>query len=56
MIVAMLSAQDPAPLISHGDWPGSIARAPVGDGGFGYDPIFYIPDLDATAAQLSAEP
>jgi XTP/dITP diphosphohydrolase len=55
VIVAMLSAQDPAPLISHGDWPGSIARAPVGDGGFGYDPIFYIPDLDATAAQLSAE-
>ncbi len=54
VIVAMLSADDPAPLISSADWPGVIARQPAGDGGFGYDPIFYDPELGATAAQLSA--
>ncbi len=55
VIVAILSASDPAPLISYADWPGIIARAPAGDGGFGYDPIFYDPELGATAAQLPAE-
>ena len=55
VIVAMLSANDPAPLISYAAWPGVIARAAAGDGGFGYDPIFYDPVLGATAAQLSAE-
>ncbi len=54
VIVAMRSADDPAPLISSADWPGVIARQPAGDGGFGYDPIFYDPELGATAAQLSA--
>jgi XTP/dITP diphosphohydrolase len=55
VIVALLSADDPAPLISYADWPGVIARHPAGKGGFGYDPIFYDPELGATAAQLSAE-
>ena len=55
VMVALLSAHDPAPLISHAGWPGIIAREPAGDGGFGYDPIFYLPELNATAAQLSAE-
>ncbi len=54
VIVAMLSADDPAPLITYADWPGVIARQPAGEGGFGYDPIFYDPELGATAAQLSA--
>ncbi len=54
VIVALLSADDPAPLISYADWPGVIARQPAGEGGFGYDPIFYDPELGATAAQLSA--
>ncbi len=54
VIVAMRSADDPVPLISYADWPGVIARQPAGDGGFGYDPIFYDPELGATAAQLSA--
>ncbi len=54
MIVALRSADDPVPLISYADWPGVIARQPAGDGGFGYDPIFYDPELGATAAQLSA--
>jgi XTP/dITP diphosphohydrolase len=55
VMVALLSAHDPAPLISHADWPGVIAREPAGDSGFGYDPIFYVPELNATAAQLTAE-
>ena len=55
VIVAILSANDPAPLISYADWPGIIARTAAGDGGFGYDPIFYDPELGATAAQLPAE-
>ena len=55
VIVALLSADDPAPLISYADWPGVIARHPAGEGGFGYDPTFYDPELGATAAQLSAE-
>ncbi len=55
VIVAILSASDPAPLISYADWPGVITRTPAGDGGFGYDPIFYDPKFGATAAQLSAE-
>ena len=55
VMVAILSADDPAPVISHADWPGAIAREPAGDGGFGYDPIFYVPELNATAAQLEAE-
>ena len=54
VIVALLSADDPAPLISYADWPGVIARQPAGEGGFGYDPIFYDPEIGATAAQLSA--
>ena len=54
VIVALLSADDPAPLITYADWPGVIARQPAGEGGFGYDPIFYDPELGATAAQLSA--
>jgi XTP/dITP diphosphohydrolase len=37
----------------RGEWPGSIARSPTGDGGFGYDPLFVPEGLDRTAAQLS---
>ena len=55
VMVALLSAHDPAPLISHAGWAGVIAREPAGEGGFGYDPIFYVPELNATAAQLAAE-
>lgn len=46
-------ANDPTPVIAHGVWHGEICTSPLGDGGFGYDPIFYIADLGKTAAQLS---
>ncbi|WP_408066169.1 non-canonical purine NTP pyrophosphatase [[Mycobacterium] zoologicum] len=40
-------------VVVRGEWPGSIARAPRGDGGFGYDPVFVPEGADRTAAQLS---
>jgi len=42
-------------LTSRGECPGTIAFAPQGEGGFGYDPIFFIPPLKKTFAQLTAE-
>ena len=55
VIVFMRHAQDPSPLICEGSWEGMIQLEPTGDGGFGYDPYFYLSDLDCTSAQLSAE-
>ncbi len=40
-------------VVVRGEWPGSIAREPSGDGGFGYDPVFVPAGCDRTAAQLS---
>lgn len=53
VLVALERADDPAPLIASGSWAGEIARAPVGSGGFGYDPVFFDPRLGKTAAELS---
>jgi len=47
-------AADPVPLICQGDWAGRIAEAPRGSGGFGYDPVFLLPD-GRTAADLAPE-
>jgi len=55
VIVFMRHAVDPSPLICEGSWEGLIQLQPVGSGGFGYDPYFYLPDLGCTSAQLSAE-
>ncbi len=52
VIVLLRSAGDPLPLIAHGIWRGEIARTPRGANGFGYDPLFFIPSLEKTAAQL----
>lgn len=46
---------DPEPTIAIGKWHGEIIDSPRGEGGFGYDPHFYIPGLGKTAAELSAE-
>ena len=43
----------PAPLIASGSWAGRIAHAPSGTGGFGYDPVFFDPTLQRTAAELT---
>jgi XTP/dITP diphosphohydrolase len=45
---------DPLPLVAQGVWRGEIARAPRGANGFGYDPLFYVPELKKTAAELDA--
>lgn len=46
-------AEDPVPLIAHGRWAGLITHETQGSGGFGYDPIFWLPELKKTSAQLS---
>lgn len=53
-LVAVRSAEDPEPLIAMGRWQGEILRAAQGEGGFGYDPLMFIPALSASVAQLSA--
>ncbi len=52
VLVLVLSAEDPQPLIAEGSWHGEIAHAPRGEGGFGYDPIFWLPGLACTSAEL----
>ena len=46
--------QDPNPIICEATWKGLILEAPEGDGGFGYDPLFYVEDQGCTSAQLPA--
>jgi len=48
------SVADAQPLIAEADWQGFILDAPRGGGGFGYDPYFWLPDLNQTAAELPA--
>ena len=45
-------ADDPCPVLAEGRWEGEVAIAPAGDGGFGYDPLFWLPQMGCTAAQL----
>lgn len=47
--------KDPVPLIFSGEWHGEITTMEIGDQGFGYDSIFYVPALGKTAAQISIE-
>lgn len=55
VLVFMRHADDPTPLICQASWQGSILDQPVGDGGFGYDPIFWVAETDCSAAELSDE-
>ncbi len=55
LMVYMRHAKDPTPIICQGVWEGIITREPQGDNGFGYDPVFYVPDHNCTSAQLPAE-
>lgn len=55
ILVLMRHAEDPTPLICQGTWEGRILPAPVGDGGFGYDPLFFVPSHQCSAAQLAKE-
>lgn len=53
VLVYLRHADDPTPLVCHGRWPGVIAHQPAGEGGFGYDPVFYVPESGKTAAEMS---
>ncbi|MDP2220949.1 MAG: RdgB/HAM1 family non-canonical purine NTP pyrophosphatase [Hydrogenophaga sp.] len=54
-LVALRSADDPEPLVAMGRAPGLITEQPVGDNGFGFDPVMYLPQFDRTFAQLSTD-
>jgi len=54
VIVFVRHAEDPQPIIAEGEWHGEILTAERGSAGFGYDPLFYIRELDQTSAELSA--
>jgi XTP/dITP diphosphohydrolase len=45
---------DPQPIIAEGAWHGEIIDTPRGEGGFGYDPYFLLPEFGRTGAELSA--
>ena len=53
--VITLCMPNGAVISARGECPGTIAFAPMGEGGFGYDPVFFIPGLKKTFAQLSPE-
>lgn len=55
LIVMLKHAHDPQPLIAEGIWEGEILELPRGNNGFGYDPIFFVPDQQCSAAELPAE-
>jgi len=54
VLVYVRHADDPQPVIADGSWHGEIVAQPRGEGGFGYDPYFWLPTLGKTAAELSA--
>ena len=51
-LVFVRHADDPQPIITEGEWYGEILDRERGTGGFGYDPLFFLPDLDRTVAEL----
>jgi XTP/dITP diphosphohydrolase len=55
VLAFMRHPNDPTPLICQGSWEGVILEQLSGDNGFGYDPLFFIPELDKTSAQLPSE-
>ena len=55
VLVLVRSAHDPQPIIAEGEWPGEILPEQQGEGGFGYDPLFFVPEFGQTAAEMDAE-
>ena len=55
VLVYMRHAQDPAPLICEGIWEGRVLTAPRGSNGFGYDPVFLVPERGCSSAELPPE-
>uniref|UniRef100_A0A8W7P9R4 dITP/XTP pyrophosphatase n=1 Tax=Anopheles coluzzii TaxID=1518534 RepID=A0A8W7P9R4_ANOCL len=55
VLVLVRHADDPQPLVADGMWLGEVQDTAAGEGGFGYDPYFYLPEFGCTVAQLAAE-
>ena len=55
LLVYLRHAKDPTPLICQGTWEGRILDAPQGENGFGYDPVFFVPEYQCSSAELSRE-
>jgi XTP/dITP diphosphohydrolase len=55
VLVAVRTADDPEPIVADARWFGEVLAAPRGSGGFGYDPLFLLPELGRTAAELAPE-
>ncbi|MFL0800233.1 MAG: RdgB/HAM1 family non-canonical purine NTP pyrophosphatase [Agarilytica sp.] len=55
VLVYMAHEFDPTPIIAQGSWEGTILEAPVGENGFGYDPLFWVPTHNCSSAQLSKD-
>jgi len=55
VLVLVRHADDPQPLIAEGEWHGEIAQQMLGEGGFGYDPLFWLPQLNKMSAELSRD-
>ena len=55
VLVYLRHADDPTPLVCHGRWNGVLSHQSAGDGGFGYDPIFFSPEAGKTAAEMTRE-
>ncbi|GAB4255958.1 MAG: XTP/dITP diphosphatase [Methylomicrobium sp.] len=55
LIVFIKHADDPCPIITQGVWEGRILEQPTGESGFGYDPVFWVPEYDCSSAQLAPE-
>jgi XTP/dITP diphosphohydrolase len=54
LMVYMRHAEDPTPIICQGTWEGRILTAPQGENGFGYDPVFFVPEEGCSSAELDA--
>lgn len=54
-VATFVEPGDSEPLVAHGEWRGSILHARQGDGGFGYDPLFFVPDCGCSSADLEAD-
>ena len=55
VLVLLRHADDPQPLLVEGEWHGEVAHEQRGDGGFGYDPLFWLPELGKMSAELSRD-
>ncbi|WP_304639229.1 RdgB/HAM1 family non-canonical purine NTP pyrophosphatase [Pseudomonas sp.] len=54
VLVLLRHAEDPTPIICEGVWEGRILEAPRGENGFGYDPLFWVPECECSSAELDA--